>query len=100
MRAFTIKAAKAHLNELVESAQAGEQVVLMCGAKHVAAIIPINESHLELVIDLADVQAARLWRQLASEQASGSTTMFSSAEKAVQHLSKLGPERRQRHSRV
>ena len=98
MRAFTIKAAKAHLNELVESAEAGEQVVLMRGAKHVAAIVPIDESQLELAIDLMDVQAARLWRQLASEQSAAGTAVFSSAEKAVQHLSKS--VRRQRHSQV
>ena len=98
MRAFTIKAAKAHLNELVEFAEAGEQVVLMRGAKHVAAIIPIDESLLELAIDLTDVQAARLWRQLASDQESGGTVVFRSAEKAVRHLGK--PARRQRQSRV
>jgi prevent-host-death family protein len=98
MRAFTIKAAKAHLNELVESAEAGEQIVLMRGAKHVAAIVPIDESQLELVIDFTDVQAARFWRQLAPERKSGGTVVFSSAEKAVQHLRK--PLRRQRQSRV
>jgi hypothetical protein len=72
MRAFTIKAAKAHL----------------------------NESQLELAIDLTDVQAARLWRQLASGQKSGGTAVFSSAAKAVQRLSKPGSARRQRQSRV
>jgi hypothetical protein len=40
----------------------------MRGAKHMAAIVPIDESQLELAIDLTDVQAARLWRQLASEK--------------------------------
>jgi prevent-host-death family protein len=100
MRAFTIKAAKAHLNELVEIAEAGEQVILMRGAKHVAAIVPIDESQLELAIDLTDVQAARLWRQLASEQKSGGTAVFGSAARAVQHLSKPGSARRQRQSRV
>ena len=38
MRAVTIREAKARLNELVEAAAQGEQVVLMRGAKHVAAL--------------------------------------------------------------
>ena len=48
----------------------------MRGAKHVAAIVPIDESQLELAIDLTDVRAARLWRQLSSEKAAGGTAVF------------------------
>jgi prevent-host-death family protein len=42
MRAVTIKEAKARLNELVEAARSGEQVVLLRGSEHVAAIVPIT----------------------------------------------------------
>jgi prevent-host-death family protein len=101
VRAVTIKDAKAHLNELVQAAQAGEQVVLMRGAKHVAAIIPINEQNIELALELTDDQAARFWRQLASEQASGTVAAFGSAERAVQHLRRPKVARpRRRPSRV
>jgi prevent-host-death family protein len=86
MRAVTIKDAKAHLNELIEAAEAGEHVVLMRGAKHVAAIVPIDERDLELVLDLGDEQAARLWQALANEREAGKTRVFASARDAVQVL--------------
>jgi prevent-host-death family protein len=87
MRAVTIKNAKAHLNELIEAAEAGEQVVLMRGTKHVAAIVPIDERDLELVLGLGDEQAARLWQALASERESGKTRVYPSVREAVQVLS-------------
>ena len=86
MRAVTIKNAKAHLNELIEAAEAGEQVVLMRGAKHVAAIVPIDERDLELVLGLGDDQAARLWEALSNERESGKTRVYPSAREAVHVL--------------
>lgn len=62
MRAVTIKEAKAKLNELVDRAVAGEQVVLMRGAKHVVAIVPVSADELELPTRLTDDQAARFWK--------------------------------------
>lgn len=90
MRAVTIKDAKAHLNELIDAATAGEQVVLMRGSKHVAAIIPIGPEQLELVSELTDAQAARFWAQLnqAPKQA------FASAEAAIGHLKRSTSKRR------
>jgi prevent-host-death family protein len=96
MRAVTLKHAKAHLNELIEAAEAGEQVVLMRGTKHVAAIVPIDERDLELMLGLGDEQAARLWQALSDEQASGKTRVYPSAREAVQVLSDV---RRGRKSR-
>lgn len=96
MRAVTIKEAKAHLNQLVDAAQAGEQVVLMRGSKHVAAIVPVSAEELELPPRLTDEQADRFWRRLAQERRSGKTRDFASAEKAVAHLSRSAPSRRPR----
>lgn len=62
MKAVTIKSAKTHLNQLVQAAEDGG---------------------LELALELTDDQAARFWRELASEQASGKLTVFGSAEPAV-----------------
>jgi prevent-host-death family protein len=86
MRAVNIKEAKAHLNELVEAATRGEQVVLMRGSKHVAALVPITEDDVELAPRLADEQADRLWRRLAQERAGGKVVAFDSAAAAVEHL--------------
>jgi prevent-host-death family protein len=86
MRAVNIKEAKAHLNELVEAASRGEEVVLMRGSKHVAALVPITDADVELAPRLADEQAARLWRRLAEERAAGKVMTFASAEAAVAHL--------------
>jgi prevent-host-death family protein len=86
MRAVTIKEAKAHLNELIDAATSGEQVVLMRGSKHVAAIVPLSADELELPPRLGDDQAERFWKGLADQAAAGRTTVFDSAEAAVQHL--------------
>ena len=86
MIAATIKEAKAKLNELVGRAEKGEEVVLMRGAKHVAAIVPITEADLSLSPQLSDVVADRLWAMLAAERESGKTLEFGSPEDAVAHL--------------
>jgi antitoxin (DNA-binding transcriptional repressor) of toxin-antitoxin stability system len=88
MRAVTIKAAKAHLNELIEAATKGEQVVLMRGAKHVATLVPITDDDLEIAPRLADEQAARMWDGLARDRAAGRIETFASAEQAVARLSR------------
>ena len=86
MRAVNIKEAKARLNELIDAAAAGEQVVLMRGSKHVAAIVPITADDLELMTTLTDAQAERFWRRLAEEQTSKDSLTFPSARAAVSYL--------------
>ena len=54
MKAVTIREAKAHLNELIQAATRGEQVVLMRGSKHVAALVPLSAEELELAPRLSD----------------------------------------------
>ncbi|HEY3359275.1 MAG TPA: hypothetical protein VGQ83_38860 [Polyangia bacterium] len=88
MRAVNIKEAKAHLNELIDAALSGEQVVLMRGSKHVAAIIPVTEAELELVTPLTDLQAQRVWADLRQEQAAGKVRTFAAAETAVEYLAR------------
>lgn len=87
MRAVTIREAKARLNELVEAATRGEQVVLMRGSKHVAALVPVSTEELELPPRLSDPQAERFWRGLAGELRDGSSRAFETPEKAVAYLS-------------
>jgi prevent-host-death family protein len=86
MQAVTIREAKARLNALVEAAQRGEQIVLMRGATHVAAIVPLSADDLEIAPRLTDAQAERLWRQLAAERAAGTTVVQADAEAAVAFL--------------
>ncbi len=64
----TMKSAKAKLNRLVQLAEAGESVVLMRGSRHVAAIIPIGESDLELNLAISDEKASRFWQMIDSEE--------------------------------
>jgi antitoxin (DNA-binding transcriptional repressor) of toxin-antitoxin stability system len=90
---MTIKEAKARLNELVEAAMGGEDIVLMRGSKHVAAIVPLTEEDLYIASRLNDEQAARLWRALAAERAAGKTLEVDSMEKAVATLRKAGTSR-------
>ncbi len=63
----TMKDAKARLNRLVQSAEAGESVVLMRGSRHVAAIVPISEDDIDLNISLSDAQANRFWENVEAE---------------------------------
>jgi len=86
MRAVTIKEAKARLNELIEAAERGEDVVLMRGSEHVAAIVPISAADLELAPRLTDAQAEALWRRIADERAAKRTAVFDDAAAAVAHL--------------
>jgi prevent-host-death family protein len=98
MRAVTIKEAKARLNELIEAARRGEDVVLMKGAKHVAAIVPISAEELEIATKITDDRAARLWSQIAEERRGGGLAVFEAPEQAVAHLSK-SPRRRAKSPR-
>lgn len=86
MKAVTIREAKARLNALVEAAERGEQVVLMRGSKHVAAIVPLSAEDLELAPSLTDAQAEKLWRELDEERRAGRTAVYKSAEAAVAGL--------------
>jgi prevent-host-death family protein len=88
MRAVTIREAKARLNELLEAATRGEQVVLMRGSKHVAALVPLSAEELELPARLSDPQAERLWRHLAAEERAGRQLVFEGPGEAVAHLSR------------
>jgi antitoxin (DNA-binding transcriptional repressor) of toxin-antitoxin stability system len=87
MQVVTIREAKARLNALVEAALRGEQVVLMRGSQHVAAIVPVSADDLELSPRLSDPQAEKLWQQLSAERADGASLVFETTEKAVEHLS-------------
>ena len=64
----TMKGAKAKLNRLVQLAEEGESVVLMRGARHVAAIIPISDSDLELNLSISDEKAGQFWQMIDSER--------------------------------
>jgi prevent-host-death family protein len=86
VKAVTIREAKARLNALIEAAERGEQVVLMRGSKHIAAIVPISEKDLELAASLTDAQAERLWRQLEMERRKGTTLVYENMEAALDDL--------------
>lgn len=93
MRAVTIKEAKAHLNALVEAAVRGEQVVLLRGSKHVAAIVPVTAEEIELPPRLTDAQAERLWRNIADDRASGKMKMFATPRAAAAFIASARPRR-------
>lgn len=86
MVAVTLKLAKAKLNELVDRAMRGEDVVLMKGSRHVASIVPITENDLQLAPKLTDEQASRVLDQIRRERAEGRLRRFTSPEEAVAAL--------------
>ena len=91
MISVTIREARARLNDLVEKAIAGEEVVILKGSKHVATLVPITSADLELVPRLSDAQAGRFWTKLARDRDAGHLASFDSPEAAVSAL-----KRRQR----
>lgn len=84
MISATLQEAKAKLNQLVEAALAGEDVVLMRGAKVVARLMPLSEENLEITPQLTDTQAERFWGEIDGE----SSKSFRTAQAAVRHLQK------------
>lgn len=78
----SITEARRDLSRLIELARKGEDVVIIKDSRPVASLRPIDASDLELVPEISDRQAARLWDMAASE--SGKT--FRSASAAVKHL--------------
>ena len=85
MKTFTLQEAKAKLNQLVDDAIAGEDVVLLRGSKIVATIRPLTEADLEVTPQLTDRQAARFWKEI--ERSPKKT--FQNARDAVTYLKKL-----------
>ncbi len=101
MKAVTIREAKARLNALVEAAERGEQIVLMRGSKHVAAIVPLTEEDLQLAPSLTDAQAERLWLQLDAERRAGTRVAYDTMEAAVADLRVAdAPETPAKHRRT
>lgn len=102
MQAVTIREAKSKLHALVEAVERGEQVVLMRGAKHVAAIVPLSAEDIEVAPRLTDAQAERLWQQIAVARRDGSGVAVKSAEDAVAVLagSRARPAARSRRPRA
>lgn len=96
MRAVTIKEAKAHLNELIEAARNGEQVVLLRGSEHVAAIVPISAADLEIKPQLTDRQADSLWQLIAEERRAGKLATYETPEDLVLNLSDAVKTRRRK----
>ncbi len=82
MITITLQQAKARLNNLVEKAQAGEQIVLLRGSKVVATILPITENDLEIKTRLTDRQAEKFWKEVSSTK----SVSFRSAKSAAKHL--------------
>jgi prevent-host-death family protein len=86
MQAVTIREAKTRLNELINAAARGEQVVLMRRSQHVATIVPISARDLELSTIISDVQADRLWQSISEERKQKASATFRSADRAVRSL--------------
>lgn len=82
MITVTLQEAKAKLNQLVEAAQQGEDVILMRGSEIIAALRPISAEDLEIAPELTDTQAEHFWSELDLK---GKKT-FRSGEQAVAFL--------------
>jgi prevent-host-death family protein len=84
MITVTLQEAKAKLNQLVDAARSGKEVVLMRGSKVVARLQPLSEADLEISPRLTDSQAERFWHEIEKSGAK----KVSSPKAAVQFLKK------------
>ena len=82
MIAVTLQEAKAKLNQLVEAARAGQQVVLLRGSLVVATLHPLTDGDLEIAPRLTDVQAGHFWDEVGEKK----LRVFTDPRKAVAHL--------------
>ncbi len=84
MISVTLQEAKAKLNQLVEQARAGEDVVLLRGSEIVACIKPLSAEGVQIADVLTDEQAMRFWEEVGQEE----TTGFKDTHEAVAFLKK------------
>ena len=82
----TLEQAQEQLNDRINKALLGEQVVLVRGVEQVAAIVPLHLSDSPSKDVLSDAAADRLWRRLAAERESGRLSGFDSPKEAVRAL--------------
>ncbi len=85
MITVTLQEAKAKLNQLVDAARSGKEVVLMRGSKVVARLQPLSEDDLEISTHLTDVQAERFWDEIEKKP----SKKFPNPKAAVHYLKKL-----------
>ena len=84
MITVTLQEAKAKLNQLVDAARAGEEVVLMRGSKVVVRLQPLSEKDIEIASHLTDAQAERFWKEVKREP----NKNFQNPRSAVKFLKK------------
>ena len=78
----SVSEARRHLGELIELARDGEEVVIIKDSRPAAALIPIDDSDLELAAHLSDRQARKLL-EMAEEEPSRS---FDTPQAAARYL--------------
>ena len=80
----SISEARRELGKLIDLARQGQDVVIIKDSRPVAALRPIDDSDLDLALELTDAQVERLWKW---SEAQPSKT-FDSPEAAVKYLKK------------
>ena len=63
----TLQEAKAKLNQLIQAAWEGKDVVLLRGSRIVARIQPLSQEDLEISPTLTDSQAEHFWSEVQKE---------------------------------
>lgn len=78
------------MSELIALAQRGEDVVIIKDSQPVATIRPVDPAQMELVTEVSDRQAERLWELAAAEPG----RKFRTASAAVGYLKRRAARRR------
>ena len=86
----SVSEARRKLSELIELARRGEDVVIIKDSRPVATIRPVDASQMELLTEISNQQAQRLWEIAAAEP--GKT--FRSPSAAVAYLKRRSARHR------
>ena len=86
MISVSIREARTHLNDLIDKALRGEEVVLLRGSKRVVVLTPVTDADLEITPRLSDAQAERFWQRIERERTEGRLTAYDSPDEAVPAL--------------
>ncbi len=78
----SVSEVRRNLGRLIDLARGGEDVVIIKDSRPVACLRPVDDSDLELALQISDRQARRLWE--IAESAPGKS--FRTAQAAVKYL--------------
>ncbi len=84
----SVSEARQHLGELIELARGGEEVVIIKDSRPAVALMPVDDSDLELSTTLSDGQAGKLLEIAEREPSVSFGTPEAASKYLMRHLAR------------